>query len=193
VCPCDAIQMENQQAGAWYHSQTLYGRLFHAGLLPGQENSGKLVTLIKQQARLYALENHQPLILVDGPPGIGCPVISAFAGADLALIITEATLSGLHDLKRIFKTVQHFKLSAAVCINKADILPQAADEIRKFAREEGMLVVGEIPYDPIFVKAVNSGVPVTTYENPTPAVTALQNAWELTLTLLGERNKNEIQ
>lgn len=192
VCPYDAIQMITQQAGAWHRSQTRFGALFHAGLLPGQENSGKLVTLVKQQARLHAMENGYPQVLVDGPPGIGCPVISAFAGADLALIVTEATLSGLHDLKRILTTVRHFKLAAAVCINKTDLYPQGAEEIRQFAREENLPVVGEIPYDPIFVEAVICGMPVTNFEVSTPAIEALHKAWENTQALL-EKGKNEKQ
>ena len=91
ACPDEAIQMEDQLAGKWFHSDTRYGALFHAALFPAQENSGKLVTLIKQHARLFGLDNGYPLVIVDGPPGIGCPVISAASGADLALIVTEPT------------------------------------------------------------------------------------------------------
>jgi MinD superfamily P-loop ATPase len=103
-CPEDAIHMLPQQAGNWYRSNSRYGPLFHADLFPTQENSGKLVTMVKQQARLLALDEIRPLVLVDGPPGIGCPVISAMAGADYALLVTEPTAAGIHDLKRALET-----------------------------------------------------------------------------------------
>ena len=97
-CPTESIHMEAQVAGKFYHSRSRFGPLYHAHLLPGQENSGKLVTLVKQRARLHAMDEERELVLVDGPPGIGCPVISAVSGADLALIVTEPTIAGAHDL-----------------------------------------------------------------------------------------------
>lgn len=184
VCPYQAIQMQTQQAGIWLKSQTNYGALFHASLFPGQENSGKLVTLIRQQARLSAQQEGQQMILIDGPPGIGCPVISAFAGVDLALIVTEATLSGMHDLDRILKTVQHFKLNALICINKADLYPEGAEAIERYAQQEGIAVVGQIPYDPMFMQAVISGKPLGQIAEGTPALHAIQAVWEHTLSIL---------
>ena len=124
ACPEDAVRMEPQQEGNWFHSKTPFGDLFHAELFPGRENSGKLVTLVKQQARLWAEDTHSPLVVIDGPPGIGCPVISACAGSDLGLIVAEPGVAGQHDLKRILGTLQHFRVPAAICINKADISPE---------------------------------------------------------------------
>ena len=120
-CPEGAIHTEEQQAGLWFRSDTRFGPLFHAHLFAAQENSGKLVTMVKQQARLLALDGGYNLVIVDGPPGIGCPVISAVSGADLALIVTEPTVAGAHDLERVLKTTRHFGVRALVCINKADL------------------------------------------------------------------------
>ncbi len=186
VCPVEAISMQTQQAGIWQRSNTRFGMLYHASLFPGQENSGKLVTLIKQQARLHAVEEGLKVILVDGPPGIGCPVISAFSGADLALIITEATLSGLSDLERILTTIRHFKLPAVLCINKSDLNPQGSQAIRKYAKKENLIVLGEIPYDPVFLEAVISGKPVTDTQSDTPAQQAIHAIWQKTLERLWE-------
>ncbi len=120
-CPEEAIHSEEQQAGLWFRSDTRFGPLFHAHLFAAQENSGKLVTLVKQHGRLLALDEGCELLIVDGPPGIGCPVISASAGADLALLVVEPTVSGIHDLERALGTVNHFGVPAMVCINKADL------------------------------------------------------------------------
>ncbi|MCJ7825795.1 MAG: ATP-binding protein, partial [Anaerolineales bacterium] len=107
-CPTEAISMTGQIAGEWYRSESRYGPLFHAALHPAQENSGKLVSLIKQRAKLLALDERRDLVIVDGPPGIGCPVISAASGADLALIVSEPSLAGVHDMQRILQTTEHF-------------------------------------------------------------------------------------
>ncbi|MBC7223603.1 MAG: ATP-binding protein, partial [Anaerolineae bacterium] len=115
-CPTGAIRMEEQQAGLWFRSETRFGPLFHAHLFAGQENSGKLVTLVKQQARLLALDEGRDLVLVDGPPGIGCPVIASLAGADLALLVVEPTVAGVHDLERALGTARHFGVPALVCL-----------------------------------------------------------------------------
>ncbi|MEJ2556968.1 MAG: ATP-binding protein, partial [Anaerolineae bacterium] len=128
-CPTQAIHMEQQVAGQWFRSNSRYGPLFHAALRPAQENSGKLVTMVKQQARLLALDEGYDLVIVDGPPGIGCPVISAASGADLALIVAEPTAAGIHDLERVLQTTEHFNLPALVCINKADLYPAGAGSI----------------------------------------------------------------
>ncbi len=134
-CPEEAIRMEPRVAGRWYRSESRFGPLFHADLYPAQENSGKLVTLVKQNARLCALDNDLPILIVDGPPGIGCPVISAAAGASLALIVAEPTVAGIHDLKRVLQTTTHFRIPALVVINKADIYPQGAAEIEAVCAE----------------------------------------------------------
>jgi MinD superfamily P-loop ATPase len=182
-CPTQAIHLEPQLAGQWFRSASRYGPLFHAALRPAQENSGKLVTMVKQQARLLALDEDYDLIMVDGPPGIGCPVISAASGADLALIVAEPTTAGVHDLKRMLSTTEHFGLLALVCINKFDLYPGGTATIEAFCRERGMKVVGHIPFDPTVTQAMVQGVPVTAYGNGS-VVQALHRMWEQLLAAL---------
>ncbi|MBE9524005.1 MAG: ATP-binding protein [Chloroflexi bacterium] len=183
-CPSDAIKMETQLAGHWFRSESRFGPLFHAALRPAQENSGKLVTMVKQQAKLLAMDEAYNLVLVDGPPGIGCPVISAVSGADLALIVAEPTVAGVHDMQRVLETTDHFNVRAAVCINKADIYPQGAVEIEAFCQEQGIKVIGKIPFDPIVTKAMVQGQSVTAYHPDAPASLALKNIWTEIITQL---------
>jgi len=184
-CPEDAIHAEEQQAGLWFRSDTRYGPLFHAHLFAGQENSGKLVTMVKQQGRLLALDQaaargpaaEQELLIVDGPPGIGCPVISANAGADLALLVTEPTVSGIHDLERILRTVHHFRVPALVCINKADLNPTHAAGIEAYCRAHGIEVVGRLPYDDVVTRAMVQGQAVTRFDPGGAMARALGEMW----------------
>ncbi|HIC90371.1 MAG TPA: (4Fe-4S)-binding protein [Anaerolineae bacterium] len=176
-CPVEAIHMEEQLAGEWYRSDSRYGPLFHAELRPAQENSGKLVTLVKQQARLLALDENQEYVIVDGPPGIGCPVISASAGADLAVIVAEPTVSGVHDLQRVLQTTNHFGVPALVVINKADINPEQVAKVEVFCRKEGIEVVGHIPFDTTVTEAMVQGYPVTAYRPDSPAAQAMRRIW----------------
>jgi MinD superfamily P-loop ATPase len=173
--------MVQQQEGNWYKSETAYGTLFHAELFPGKENSGKLVTLIKQQARLFAGKNNSGLVIIDGPPGIGCPVISACAGADLGLIVTEPGLAGINDLRRILGTLQHFRIPPIICINKADISPAGTRTIRDYAISEGMEVIGEIPYDEGIPRAMVNGKPITMDSPDSPASAAILAVWQQVL------------
>ena len=175
-CPDGAIQMEEQHAGMWFRSDTRFGPLFHAHLFAGQENSGKLVTLVKQQGRLRALDTGAELLVVDGPPGIGCPVISASAGADMALHVVEPTVSGVHDLERIMGTTDHFGVPSLVAINKADLNLARCEEIAAFCAERGVQVVGRIPYDTIVTEAMVQGQPVTAYTDG-PVAEALRGVW----------------
>jgi MinD superfamily P-loop ATPase len=178
-CPEEAISMHDQVVGQWFRSESRYGPLFHASLRPAQENSGKLVTLVKQQARLLALDEDYDLVLVDGPPGIGCPVISAVSGADLVLIVAEPTASGVHDMHRVLETTAHFDVPALVCINKADIYPEGAAEIEAFCRSEGIPVVGCVPFDTTVTEAMVQGQPVTFFQPDAPASRALRRVWEM--------------
>jgi MinD superfamily P-loop ATPase len=176
-CPGEAIRMEEQQAGLWFRSETRFGPLFHAHLFAGQENSGKLVTLVKQQGRLVAIDSGAELLLVDGPPGIGCPVISASAGADMALLVVEPTVSGAHDLDRILGTTNHFGIRSVAVINKADLNPARSDEIAAYCAEHGVEVVGRVPYDDVVTKAMVQGQPVTDFADG-PVSHALTDVWE---------------
>lgn len=177
-CPEEAICMEAQTAGQWYRSDSRYGPLFHADLKPAQENSGKLVTLVKQQARLAALDGNFPLLIVDGPPGIGCPVISALSGADLALVVAEPTASGVHDMQRILETAAHFRVPALVCVNKADLYPEGAAQIEAFCRERGLKMIGRIPFDETVGAAMKAGEPVTAFRSGAPAAEAILQIWK---------------
>ncbi len=176
-CPEEAITMQPQMAGAWFRSQSRYGALFHAALTPAQENSGKLVTMVKQNSRLLAMDKTIPLVLVDGPPGIGCSVISAVSGADLALIVAEPTAAGVHDMQRVLQTTAHFGVKTLVCINKADIYPEGAAQIESFCQDEDIEVIGQIPFDLSVTEAMVQGQPVTAYKPTAPASQALQDVW----------------
>jgi len=176
-CPEEVIHMEEQQAGLWFRSDTRFGPLFHAHLFAGQENSGKLVTMVKQQARLMALDTEAALLLVDGPPGIGCQVIAASAGADVALHVVEPTVSGAHDLERILATTDHFGVPSLVVINKADLNLARSDEIAAFCAGRNVELVGRIPYDTIVTKAMVQGLPVTEHTDG-PVTEALGKVWQ---------------
>lgn len=176
-CPEGAIQVQEQQAGLWFRSDTAFGPLFHAHLFAGQENSGKLVTMVKQQGRLFALDQGRELLLVDGPPGIGCPVIAASSGADLALVVTEPTVSGAHDLERILGTANHFRVPALVLINKADVNPAYSDEIEAYCRANGIEVTGRLPYDTAVTEAMVHGQPVTAFQPAGALALALGQVW----------------
>lgn len=178
ACPEGVIALEKQQAGEWYISGTDYGRFYHAHLFPAQENSGKLVALIKRQAQ-DALERMEgDLMLVDGPPGIGCPVISAISGADIILVVTEPSLAGIHDLERVLGTAAYFQVPAWVCINKADLYPEGAAEIKEICQEKGIPLLGEIPYDLAIPRAMTAGKPVTLFAPEADASLEVKMIWE---------------
>jgi MinD superfamily P-loop ATPase len=184
-CPSEAIRLEEQVAGQWFRSESRYGPLFHAALWPAQENSGKLVTLVKQQGRLLAMDEERDLVLVDGPPGIGCPVIAAAAGADLALIVAEPTAAGVHDMERALAMTAHFGIPALVCINKADLYPQGTTDIEVFCERQGLQVVGRLPFDTLVTEAMVQGQPVTAFGPDSPISQALSAAWQRILEAIG--------
>ncbi len=186
-CPEEAIRMVPQLAGHWFRSESRYGPLFHAALRPAQENSGKLVTLVKQQARLLALDEGYEAVLVDGPPGIGCPVISAVSGADLALIVAEPTAAGIHDMERVLATTAHFRVPALVCINKADIYPKGAAQIEAYCQEHDIEVIGRIPFDATVTAAMVQGQPITAFAPAAPASQALGAIWRRLAARINER------
>lgn len=184
-CPEGAIAMIPAQAGEWYRSRTPWGMLFHARLFPGEENSGKLVTTVKQHANLWALNHGADYVLTDGPPGIGCPVIAATAGVQFALLVTEPTISGLHDLERILDTVTHFGVAAAVIVNKWDLNPERAAEIGEFCRERGLSLIGRIPYDEVVTRAMVGGQPVTAVTDG-PVAAELRRVWRAVVAILAD-------
>lgn len=186
ACPENAVNMEEQQAGEWYVSETDFGSFFHAHLFPAQENSGKLVALIKRQAQQAGEDIQGDLLLVDGPPGIGCPVISAISGADLVLIVTEPSLAGIHDLERVLGTVEYFQVPALVCINKMDLYPEGARRIKDLCQDLGIPLVGEIPYDLAIPRAMSAGQPVTVSEPDSAASHQIKAIWEIVQTEMGK-------
>ncbi|MBT8406252.1 MAG: ATP-binding protein [Deltaproteobacteria bacterium] len=153
-CPAEAIEMQENICGEWFVSDTRYGPFVHAKLGIAEENSGMLVTIVRHNAKLIAEEKGLDLVIVDGPPGIGCPVISAVTGANLVFIVTEPTLPGLHDMQRVAALAKHFNIPAAACINKYDLNPEMSDRIRGYCEEIGVNVVGMIPYDTVVSKAL---------------------------------------
>jgi MinD superfamily P-loop ATPase len=146
-CPERAIEFGPVVNGKWFVSETRCGPMVHARLGVAQENSGKLVTTVRKEARSLAEKRGRRRVLIDGAPGIGCPVIASLAGADLVLIVTEPTLSGRHDMERVADLARHFGIPAMVCVNKWDLNPQVAGEIEALARKRGIEVAGRVRYD----------------------------------------------
>jgi len=163
ICPVEAITMNECKAGEWFISDSKYGLLVHARLGIAQENSGKLVALVRQQAKELAEKNGLDYIISDGPPGIGCPVISSLSGVSLALIVTEPTLSGIHDMERVLGVCQHFGVPAMVCINKCDINDENTQAIQDYCREKGVEVAAKVPFDNAVTEAMVKGISVVEY------------------------------
>ena len=154
ICPVDAIQMIDRDSGFSYISKTRFGPMSHAMLKTAEEASGKLVTVVRNNAKTLAEKKNKDLIIIDGPPGIGCPVISSISGVDLVLIVTEPTLSAIHDLERILGVAHHFKIPAVVCINKYDINMDNTEKIEHYCKINNIDVVGKLPYDTIVTEAM---------------------------------------
>ena len=152
-CPVDAIEFNDCINGQWFISDTRFGPMVHAKLGIAEENSGKLVTLIRKEAKRIATEEENDLVIIDGSPGIGCPVIASITGADLVLIITEPTLSGMHDLGRVADLAARFGIPTLLCINKWDLNKEITAQIAEEAENRGIKLVGKVPYDKAFIKA----------------------------------------
>lgn len=165
VCPVDAVEMQPRTAGQAFTSSTRFGPMAHARLYAGEEASGRLVTMVREQARDLADEHHKEMVIVDGPPGIGCPVIAAITGVDLVLVVTEPTLSAIHDLERILGVAAHFDVPAVVCINKHDINEDNSDDIATYCQEKEVPVVGRIPYDEAMTKAMVQQKTIVEYDH----------------------------
>jgi MinD superfamily P-loop ATPase len=163
ICPVEAIDMKDSLSGHWFISDTKYGHLVHARLGIAQENSGKLVALVRQQAKQIAEGDRLNYIISDGPPGIGCPVISSLSGANLALLVTEPTLSGIHDLERVLGVCRHFGIPALVCINKYDLNEDNTRQIENYCLNQGVEVAARIPFDNIVTEALVEKLPVVEY------------------------------
>ncbi|MDD5094371.1 MAG: ATP-binding protein [Dehalococcoidia bacterium] len=163
LCPVQAIALRENMAGHWFISDTRYGPLVHARLGIAQENSGKLVALVRQQARELAEKQGSSLIISDGPPGIGCPVISSLSGASLAVLVTEPTLSGIHDMERVLGVCRHFGVPAMACINKCDSNDYNTYQIVRYCHSQNVEVAAQIPFDNTVTEAMIQGLPVVEY------------------------------
>jgi len=174
----DAIEFNERVCGHAYISDTEYGPMSHARLTPGMENSGKLVTLVRQNASKIAEEQDKDLVLVDGSPGIGCPVIASIADIDASIVVVEPTLSGIHDLKRAIQLLDHFEVKPLVVINKYDINDENSEELEKYCSENDLPLLGKVPFDPSVTEAMVQGVPIVEYDSDTLASKAIKAAWK---------------
>ena len=175
-CPAEAIDFPQNVCGKWYISETRFGPLVHARLGIAEENSGLLVSLVRNQAKVLAEEQGLNTIIVDGPPGIGCPVIASITGTSLVLIVTEPTLSGLHDLERVVGLTSHFKIPALACINKFDLNSEISDQIAGYCARNHIELVGHIPYDTTVTHAMVAGKSIVEFSNGSVAG-AVKEIW----------------
>jgi MinD superfamily P-loop ATPase len=177
ICPSHAITMQEQISGNLYISKTRLGStMIHAKLNIGAENSGKLVAKVKSEAKSTASEEGKSYIIVDGSPGIGCPVVSSLAGANFVVLVTEPSVSGLHDLKRIYVLIKKFRIKAACIINKYDMNIEKTIEIKSFLKEENIVHLADIPYDINFTKTMIESK--TIVEKQSPIKKTVENIWE---------------
>ncbi|MFH0816052.1 MAG: ATP-binding protein [Methanobacteriota archaeon] len=186
VCPVGAIWMSDRVVGEAYVSETRFGPMSHALLDPGQEASGMLVSLVRENARRLARESGRDTIIIDGPPGTGCPVIAAIGGTKMAIVVVEPTLSSIHDGRRMVDVARHFHVQASVLINKSDVNADNVMSVRKYCATEGIEVIGELPYDDVATRAIVEGRPVTEYPETTLAK-ALSTAWKRVEEMLNDR------
>lgn len=184
-CPVDAIEFKDSVNGQWFISNTRFGPMVHARLGIAQENSGKLVSLIRKQSKQIAAEQSKDLIIVDGSPGIGCPVIASIVGADLVLAVTEPTISGQHDLDRVVELTKHFKIPTAVCVNKYDINVKITKAIEKKALERDLKMAGKIAYDIAVTKAQIAARSIVEYSS-NGLKDQIVSLWESVLDILKE-------
>ena len=169
VCQAEAVQMRESLAGHAFISDSRFGPMVHAQLSPGEEASGKLVAMVREMARDVAAARNLDMVLIDGSPGIGCPVIASLTGVDLALVVTEPTITGEHDLKRILDVTGYFGIDTAVCINKYDLHLAGSRSIESLCREREVLVAGRLPFHSSVVEAMVQGRPVVEIGGPVAA------------------------
>lgn len=183
ICPVGAITMEKNISGRWFISSTDYGPFVHARLNAGEENSGKLVTEVRKKAKEIAEKNRLKYVIIDGPPGIACPVIASLSGTDLALVVTEPTFSGIHDMERVIQLARHFDLKAACVLNKFDLNIELSAAIEKWCLNNSVSVVARIPFSEAIVRTVVNGKPVTEAEDQSIAE-ELKKMWSRILEII---------
>lgn len=185
-CPVEAIDFPENICGRWYISETRFGPLVHARLHIAEENSGLLVSLVRNQAKVLAEEEGLDTIIVDGPPGIGCPVIASITGTNVVLIVTEPTVSGLHDLERVGGLAAHFKIPTLACINKFDLNEAMSDRIANFCAGHRIDLVGRIPYDTLVTRAMVAGQSIVEFSDGGVSE-AIRQVWRRVEDFLGDK------
>ena len=177
VCPADAVELREEASGYAYVSKMAYGFMSHARLKPGEENSGKLVSIVRQNARNIAEENELEVVINDGPPGIGCPVIASLSGVDIGLVVVEPTLSGIHDMERALKLLDHFQVNPIMCINKYDINIDNSQKIKIFCKDNNIDVAGEISNDPLILEATVHSQSILEYSPKSKVSREIEEVW----------------
>ena len=178
VCAVDAVALTPRISGNAFISKTKFGFMSHAMLYPGESNSGKLVTLVRQNAKILAEKENSDLIIIDGSPGIGCPVIASITGVDAALVVTEPTMSGIHDLERVLKLLDHFNVASLVCINMYDVNTGNTNKILSFCKENGIEVVGIIPFSSEVTQAMVNGKTIVEYSPESSVAEEIMKMWK---------------
>jgi MinD superfamily P-loop ATPase len=184
VCPANAITLTERVSGQAYISETKYGLMAHALLNPGESNSGKLVTLVRRNAKILAEKEHADFVIIDGSPGIGCPVIASVTGVDAGLIVAEPTMSGIHDLERVLRLLEHFDVQPLVCINMHDINGENTKRIVGFCDKNRIEVVGKIPFNQIVTEAMVNEKPIVEYASESEIAKKIIEIWERTVSAL---------
>ncbi len=184
-CPEEAIDFPENKCGQWFVSDTRFGPMVHARLGIAEENSGKLVTLVRQESKKLAETLGLNLIITDGPPGVGCPVIASIGGAAAVLIVSEPTVSGKHDMERVVQLASHFGVPALLCVNKYDLNPDAAKDIEDYGKGKGVELMGRIPFDPVFTEAMVMGKTVCEFAPGSQADNAAREIWKNVMNYLG--------
>jgi len=177
LCPAGAIRFPIQTCGEWFISKTRFGPMVHARLGIAEENSGKLVTLVRKEAKTLAEREKLDLIITDGPPGTGCPVIASIGGATVLIIVTEPTVSGLHDMERVAALAHHFHVPAMICVNKFDLNLDNTQMIEKVAKKMNMTVLERIPFDPVFTESMVYGKTVLEFNGKTETGKVIEKVW----------------
>ena len=176
-CPEQAIGFPVQRCGEWFVSDTRFGPMVHARLGIAEENSGRLVSLVRKETRQLAEERGFDLILTDGPPGIGCPVIAAIGGATALVIVVEPTVSGIHDMERVVDLAAHFRVPGMVIVNKYDLNVEMTETIEQLAVQRNLVVLGRVPFDPVFTRSMVQGQTLFEYGAETPTRQVVRDIW----------------
>ncbi len=189
LCPEQAIAFPQQKCGEYYFSKSRTGPMVHARLGIAEENSGKLVSIIRREAREIAEEKDCDLIITDGPPGIGCPVIASLTGTQRAILVVEPTLSGLHDIERVVQLTNHFRVETMLCVNRYDLNEEITEQIEELARQNGVAILPRIPFDPDFVRAMLEGKTIVEYNPQSLSAIKVKEVWEQIISYQHDHSK----